>query len=335
MDLSKYKGKGMTGLVNLGNTCFLNSCLQVLNHTYELNHLLETKYEKHLKGKESVIFKEWTDLRNVMWTNNGTISPNRFVYNVQQLAIAKDKDIFTGWAQNDMSEFLSFIVDCLHAGISRSINVKINGNIENETDILATNCYQMLKSAYTNDYSEIMAMFYAIQVYEIASLDGTVQSVKPEMFFILDLPITSNTLMGCLDSYTHPELLEGENAWYNERTGKKEDIHKRITFWSFPDVLVITLQRFAPDGSRKKTNHIDFPLSLDLSKYVDGYNPSQYKYDLYGICNHMGGTHNGHYTAFVKNSENVWIHYNDTDVEIIEQIITPNAYCLFYRKKIT
>jgi ubiquitin carboxyl-terminal hydrolase 4/11/15 len=50
----------------------------------------------------------------------------------------------------------------------------------------------------------------------------------------------------------------------------------------------------------------------------------------------MGGVTGGHYTAFVRHIDNVWIHFNDNNVEIVDdasKIVTPLAYCLFYRKK--
>jgi ubiquitin C-terminal hydrolase len=66
-----------------------------------------------------------------------------------------------------------------------------------------------------------------------------------------------------------------------------------------------------------------------------GYKKEDYIYELYGVCNHSGGLLGGHYTAYVKNSNAKWYHFNDTIVNEIEetQIISPKAYCLFYRKK--
>ena len=82
---------------------------------------------------------------------------------------------------------------------------------------------------------------------------------------------------------------------------------------------------------------IDFPLNnLDLSKYVIGYNKETYIYDLYAVCNHSGSVLGGHYTSFVKNANNKWYHYNDTNVtEVTDErhIVSPKAYCFFYRKR--
>jgi ubiquitin carboxyl-terminal hydrolase 8 len=345
MDLSKYKNKGKIGLENLGNTCFLNACMQVLNHTYELNDFLDSFKQTNLKNDlpDSNILLEWDDLRKVMWSGNGIVSPNRFVHNVHKIANLKGRDIFTGWAQNDMPEFLLFFLDCLHNSISRGVKMKISGNPENSTDKTAVICYDMLKHIYSKEYSEIMDLFYGIYVSKIISIQSDIEHViKPESFFMIDLPILENgkllsNIYECFDSYVKPEILEGENAWMNEKTGKKEDIKKQISFWNFPKLLVITLKRFSPDGQQKINSLISFPLdNLDLSKYICGYNKHTYNYDLYGICNHMGGVMGGHYTSFTRNSENNWMHFNDRNVEDIqnpESVVTPMAYCLFYRKK--
>jgi len=346
MDLSKYHNKGLTGIENLGNTCFLNACMQVLNHTYELNEFLDSeKYTRFLKpgSPDSDILIEWNDLRKVMWSGNGTVTPKKFVFNVHRVATIKNKDIFTGYAQNDMPEFLLFMIDCMHTSISRGVNMSISGTIQNNIDEMAIKCYETLKTTYSKEYSEIMDMYYGLFVSEIISKDGKTRHVmKPESYFILDLPITDGTevasnIYNCFDIFVKPECLEGDNAWYNEKTGEKEDIKKQISFWNFPKILVIVLKRFSPDGQHKLNNLIDFPIdNLDLSRYIRGYNPASYKYDLFGICNHMGGPMGGHYTAFVKNAQNSWNHYNDRSVETINDpktVITPLAYCLFYRKK--
>jgi len=343
MDLSKYENKGFVGLANLGNTCFLNSCIQVLIHTYEFHHLLDNIKYCNEEIADTNILKEWIELRDLMWSGSGILSPNKFVYNIQEIAKKKDRDIFTGWVQNDITEFLLFMIECIHNSISRKIALKINGTAKNSTDELAISCYRFLETIYTKDYSEIMDLFYGIYVTVISDINNTqVHSTKPEHFFILDLQIFTetnacNNIYECFDLFTSPEVMIGENAWFNDKIQKKEDILRSVCFWSLPKILVITLKRFSPDGNNKLNHLIHFPLeNLDLSKYVKGYQSHSYQYDLFGVCNHMGGVMGGHYTAYVKNSMSQWIHYNDTSVEIItnpDTIISPMAYCLFYRKK--
>ena len=343
MIFDKYKDNGLSGLSNLGNTCFINSCLQVLSHTYELNKFLDLEsYKKKLQNKyDSALLIEWDNLRKLLWSENCIISPGKFIKTVQKVAEVKEIDIFTGNSQNDLPEFLLFLIDCFHNSISREIKMSISGQVENDTDKIAVKCFEMTKSMYSKEYSEIWNLFYAIHVSEISSLEtGKQLNITPEPFFMINLPIPQNnkspSIIDCFDLYVEGEILEGENAWFNEETNKKENIRKKILFWSLPNILVVDFKRF---NSRNQKNQILISFSLEnlnLSKYIIGYKKESYIYDLYGICNHSGGVLGGHYTSFVKNANGKWYHYNDSDVsEItnIESIITTKAYCLFYRKR--
>ena len=340
-----YKDKGLSGLSNLGNTCFMNSCMQVLSHTYELNDFLNLEiYKKKLRNKyDSAILLEWDNLRKLLWENNCVVSPNKFLKTVQKVAELKNAVLFTGYLQNDISEYLLFIIDCFHNSLSRKIEISIEGNSENETDEIAVKCYEMIKKMYSSDYSEIWNLFYAVHVSEIISLDTNKRvNITPEPYFMVDLPIpqdknsNSISLMDCFDLYAEGEILEGENAWFNEEIKKKENVKKRISFWSFPAILVIDLKRFNHKNQKKQV-YIDFPLeNLDLSKYVIGYHKNSYVYDLYGVCNHSGSVLGGHYTSYVKNANEKWYHFNDTsvtEVGVNETIISAKAYVLFYRKR--
>jgi len=345
MDLTKFQHKGLSGLANLGNTCFINSCMQVLSHTYELNNFLDLEiYKKKLKKSYYLVFiLKWDNLRKMLWNNNCIVSPGKFIKTIQKIAHIKDKDIFTGNSQNDMPEFLLFVIDCFHTSLSREIKMVISGDPENETDKIAIRCFEMIKNMYSKEYSEIWNLFYAVHVSEICCLKtGKQLNITPEPYFMIDLPIPGDnkcpSLIDCFEYYVEGETLEGENAWYNEETKEKTDIKKKILFWSFPNILVIDLKRFNARGQKNQIL-VTFPIEhLDLSKYVIGYKKNSYQYELYGVCNHSGGVLGGHYTSYVKNANSKWYHYNDTSVSevgLVDSIISPKAYCLFYRKKQT
>ena len=77
--------------------------------------------------------------------------PDKFIKTIQKLAQIKGVDIFTGFAQNDLPEFLLFLIDCFHISIQREVTMQITGEIENEKDKLASQCFEMIQKMYTKE----------------------------------------------------------------------------------------------------------------------------------------------------------------------------------------
>ena len=359
-----YKDKGLTGLANMGNTCYVNACLQLMSHTYEFNDFLSKnggEYKSRLNHKvDSVLLHEWDKLRAMMWADNCIISPGGFVSAMQKIAKLKSMDLFSGFQQNDVAEFLMFMLDCFHTALAREVEMKVKGVARNSTDRAAKECYEMMAGMYKKQYSEVLNVFYGVQVSMIEPLlkgdspratISTALSTKPEPFCILNLSFPSTnglacnvhavSLHDCLEHHCAPEVLSGDNAWFNETTGQKQDVQKRLSFWSLPNVLIIGLKRFEMNARghvRKIQVPIDAPCNrADFSKYVHGYNRESYVYELFGVCNHHGGSPmGGHYTATIKNANGKWYGCNDTIVKEVpftgESIVSNLPYCLFYRK---
>ena len=342
---SNYAGKGLTGIVNMGNTCFINSCMQILSHTYELNDILDTPgFLIRVKNShDATIMTEWNTLRCLMWKQNCVVEPGKFIHTMQRVAKVKGLELFAGFSQNDISEFMLFIINCFHNSVSRPVTMNINGETITPLDKTAVKVFSQIKSMYSTEYSEIWNLFYGMHISQIVSCKtGKVLSHTPEPFFTINLSLPNTgkrvtSLYECFDHYVSGERLEGENGRKNEETGKYEDVDKNLTYWSLPSIMAIDIKRFDSTG-RKSQNLVSFPITnLDMRKYVIGYQKETCIYDLYGVCNHhSGSTLGGHYTASIKNANGKWYEYDDSNITAISNpnsIITSMVYCLFYRKK--
>ena len=335
-------GRGLSGLANIGNTCYMNSCLQALSHTPELNRVLEAAARvpaRTRKCAETLAVHEWTSLRRLMWKANHTIAPHGFVGALRRIAHAKGIDLGFGIVQNDLQEFLQFLIECFHTSLAREVEMNVVGTPRTDQDRLASVCHTAIKDRYHSDYSEMLPLFHGVHVAAVEGRAGQLYSVKPEPFSVLSLPLPALgqpcSLLHCLKDYCAPCDLTGENQ-YETDWGEKVDAKRRLFFWSLPRILVVHLKRWGYTG-HKDQRPVAAQGTLDMSSFVGGYKPESFQYELYAVCNHMGSAGGGHYTAVVKlEGSQGWYEFNDTTVRRVNSqgVVTPYAYCLFYRKKI-
>ncbi|CAA6655882.1 unnamed protein product [Spirodela intermedia] len=120
---TKVDSGGLTGLLNLGNTCFMNSAIQCLVHTPQLvdYFLGDFNFEinKHnplgMHGELAIAFG---DLLRQLWSSSGmSVAPRLF-----KGKLARFAPQFSGYNQHDSQELLAFLLDGLHEDLNRVKN---------------------------------------------------------------------------------------------------------------------------------------------------------------------------------------------------------------------
>ncbi|PSS09582.1 Ubiquitin carboxyl-terminal hydrolase [Actinidia chinensis var. chinensis] len=110
---------GLTGLLNLGNTCFMNSAIQCLVHTPEFARYFREDYHEinwqNPLGMVGELALAFGDLLRKLWAPGRTpVAPRPF-----KAKLARFAPQFSGYNQHDSQELLAFLLDGLHEDLNR------------------------------------------------------------------------------------------------------------------------------------------------------------------------------------------------------------------------
>jgi ubiquitin C-terminal hydrolase len=336
--------RGKRGLQNLGNTCYANASIQCLAHCIPVAiFFLQKKHEETLNSSDNaIVTAEWEKLLNAIWTSGSIkpIAPVSFMKSLQRLSdLKRRKDghgtVFRIGQQHDMVEFIQFFLDSVHESMKINVAMDIKGNSKNYLDKLMIESLECFKSHYHNDYSIVVDLFGGQYFTRILTCDskGPLEhsaNFDPFTVLTLDMPVGCKdcTLMDCLDLMIRPELIEGWRGLDQER-----DIEKSTYLWKLPVILVIHLKRFR-NRFMKNDCRVNFEETLCLREYCQGYDRDNSNFKLVSVGNHYGCISSGHYTAYCRNVDQKWYHFDDRDCSPIEfgSIDHSAAYCLFYMR---
>eukprot|EP01063_Lacrimia_lanifica_P024242 TRINITY_DN32193_c0_g1_i1.p1 TRINITY_DN32193_c0_g1~~TRINITY_DN32193_c0_g1_i1.p1 ORF type:complete len:897 (+),score=282.04 TRINITY_DN32193_c0_g1_i1:94-2784(+) len=328
------------GLVNLGNTCYMNSLLQSLMGTQLILPFLDGSYLRDINrcnplGSQGRVVNTFQKIVDDMHAPSGyPISPSLF-----KQAVGRENDMFSGQSQQDSNEFMQTLIACLHEDLNRA-RLTNNGKAKPVPEIVtqgkpdAAIAREAAQGFRINNDSVISEALSCLEKSRLRCPSCGYQSVSFTTHYSLSLPIPDDaTLSDCLMKYTEEEQLAEGSEWKCPGCTHKVRAYKQLTLYSPPKLLVVTLNRFRTFGNLadKIRTPVVFPPTLDFRPYV-AQNGGDY--ELVAIVNHDGGIGGGHYTADVKGrKDKQWFRFSDT--RVTPSSGQPNfsqAYILFYQR---
>uniref|UniRef100_A0A1A9VF11 Ubiquitin carboxyl-terminal hydrolase n=1 Tax=Glossina austeni TaxID=7395 RepID=A0A1A9VF11_GLOAU len=339
-------GRGLTGLKNLGNSCYMNSIIQCLSNTPPLaEYCVTDKYKNYVSRNNKTrgeIVDEVAALIKMLWTGGYKYVASRDL----KYVIGQYQKMFRGYEQQDSHEFLTILMDWLHSDLQTL-------TLDPLREPMTASDKAWLDFTKAKE-SLILHLFYGQIKSIVKCAECENESATYECFSNLSLELPENDstcdLRECLDMYFSGERIHGWNCPRCEH--RRDALHvttkhaiKKLNIAKLPPVLVIHLKRFYADTDspspsyKKKMNYLRFPLqNLDVSPYItvsERKRSTPTLYRLYAVSNHYGFMESGHYTAFCKNEAlNHWYKFDDHMVTSLDtsKVISSAAYILFYTR---
>lgn len=293
-----------TGLVNLGNSCYMNCILQCLIATPHLSVFLVpslsslhgrnvVSYKEHINlenslGLRGVITVTFVELLTEMLRSKGkSLSPIKFKRVVGSFSPGKQ---FATMDQQDCIEFLNFMLDSLHEDLNQRLvkspeerRAITELSVEQET----AREYLPVRLASTIEWERYLKLNFSIivdffqgqYVSQLRCLECQMTSSTYNSFSTLSLPIPEKVgkltgsilLFDCLDLFVETELLDDDNKWHCPRCKRFTKLTKKLVISRLPKILIIHFKRFKIQNGhfKKLENFINYPVNdiLDLTKY--------------------------------------------------------------------
>ncbi|KAH8415659.1 hypothetical protein KR222_007644 [Zaprionus bogoriensis] len=308
-----------TGMLNVGNTCYLNSTLQALFHipamanwlVSETAHLENCNISESCGGSGCIICAMAKTLQSTQ-SNQSAVRPFLIYTKLRQIC----KHMVVG-RQEDAHEFLRFLVEAMEkAYLMRFRNYKELDQLVKETTPLSQIFGGYLRS-------------------EVRCLSCNHVSITFQHFQDLLLDIRkADTLEEAFDGYFSRERLE-DMGYKCEGCKKKVSATKQFSLERAPITLCIQLKRFSMMGN-KLTKQISFKPRIDLSRFA-ARSPAAaaqpFSYRLVSMVTHLGvSQHCGHYTAIGLTEAGSYYNFDDSCVRPIamQSVCNTNAYIMFY-----
>ena len=322
--------KGVTGIMNMRNTCYLNSTLQALRHNTEMAaFFLENKHETWVNRKKTEpkveLVRGYADLLKTLWSGSkpAYVRPEGFIQAMMPAAKASGFDHFLVPEQHDSHEVLVFLLDQLHEGLAEEVNIQITrAPPQNQKDRAIQAALEAWKGFFGKQYSPLTEMIYGLLRVTMTCKDCNKSVDSWETFNCLKMPIDMKGEPPTIEDMLKEELKEEEIEGYAcDRCKPRRTVAiRKPSIWRLPRMLCLVAKRFTYDG-RKIHTPISFPNyeSISFSQFFskDSPEPShKHKYQCFATVDHYGSTGGGHYVAQAKSPlSDKWNLFNDESTQ--------------------